>query len=274
MNNRPIIFGEVLFDTFEDGSSVLGGAPFNVASHLTAFGHNPLLISRIGNDINGNALIEKMKSYNMDISGIQYDDIHPTGAVSVVLDKGQPTFTIHPNQAYDYIEKTEGLPHCSILYHGSLTSRNVSKNALKDIINEMKPPVFVDINLRDPWWNIDTIEEMLYVARWAKMNVDELFKISGSSNDPLCQAQKIHSKYNLELVIVTMGGDGSLYVSDDSAEIIEPVPVNKIVDTVGAGDAFSAVTIKGLIEKKPYKTILQEASLFASKICQQRGGTN
>ena len=96
---RPAVFGEVLFDRFEDGSSVLGGAPFNVVWHLQGFGLEPLLISRVGNDRLGEQVIAAMESWGMDTRGIQFDKDHPTGTVNVTLNNGQPTFDIVPERA-------------------------------------------------------------------------------------------------------------------------------------------------------------------------------
>ena len=122
---RPVVFGEVLFDTFPDGAAVLGGAPFNVAWHLQGFGLDPLFISRIGDDEPGTRVLDTMRAWGMDIRGLQVDDDHPTGKVQVSLDHGQPSFSILADQAYDFIEleaavgaATRAAP--ALLYHGSL----------------------------------------------------------------------------------------------------------------------------------------------------------
>ena len=90
-NNRITIFGEVLFDRFPDGSSVLGGAPFNVAWHLQAFGQRPLFISRIGRDRLGDTIRSAMQSWQMDVLGLQQDEIYPTGTVQVAIEQGEPS---------------------------------------------------------------------------------------------------------------------------------------------------------------------------------------
>jgi len=101
---RPVMFGEVLFDMFPDGSVVLGGAPFNVAWHLQAFGLSPLLISRVGADALGRQVSAAMQEWGMDRSGLQLDSAHPTGTVSISFSDGEPKFDIVPNRAFDYIE--------------------------------------------------------------------------------------------------------------------------------------------------------------------------
>jgi fructokinase len=269
-NNNPIIFGEVLYDTFDDGTAILGGAPFNVAWHLKGFGYAPFFISCIGNDSSGKNIINAMQSWSMDTSGIQHDADHPTGKVSVTLNEGQPSFIIHPNQAYDNISPIS-IAKSPLFYHGSLIARGDSKTVLEQTSHSN---TFVDINLRAPWYEINAIKAMLHKARWAKMNSDELNVISNDDSPLLIKTAKICSQYNLDLLIVTLGSKGVIYSSNDEHDFIPAVPVNNLIDTVGAGDAFSSVAIIGLIEQWPYEKIMQRAVDFASKICQQKGATS
>ena len=104
----PMVFGEVLFDCFPDGREVLGGAPFNIAWNLQAFGLSPLFISRVGDDNLGCHIQKKMVSWGMDTRGLQLDQRHPTGKVQIELTEGEPRFTILPDQAYDYISTFSG----------------------------------------------------------------------------------------------------------------------------------------------------------------------
>ncbi len=105
-SNKVIIFGEILFDIF-DNTEILGGAPFNVAKHLNGFGLKPIIISRIGNDKRGKIILSKMKLWNMETSGIQIDDEHQTGIVNVKIINEEPQFKTLVNLAYDYIEFDE-----------------------------------------------------------------------------------------------------------------------------------------------------------------------
>ena len=121
---QPVVFGEVLFDCFEDGSRVLGGAPFNVAWHLQAFGFSPLLISRVGDDPMGQQIRDTMQRWGMSVAGLQQDSAHPTGEVRISLSDGQPSFNILPDRAYDHI-RADMIPPVtpSLTYHGSLGLR-------------------------------------------------------------------------------------------------------------------------------------------------------
>ena len=119
---RPLSVGEVLFDVMPDGTRVLGGAPFNVAWHLHAFGLRPLMITRVGTDDSGDEVLAAMKSLGMDTSGVQRDGAHPTGRVQVELSEGEPTYHILADQAYDHIDRHQAMQASTgetfcLLYH-------------------------------------------------------------------------------------------------------------------------------------------------------------
>ena len=281
--SRPLVFGEVLFDEFEDGSAILGGAPFNVAWHLQGFGLKPLFVSKIGHDQRGQKILDTMQQWKMDTSGVQLDDTHPTGKVTIKLKQGQHTFNILPDQAYDNIDNS-ALSHIdastpsTLLYHGSLALRNkVSQQTFDDLRTKSSSPVFVDINLRNPWWTNEIIQSSLNNATWAKLNDIELAEVA--KTEPANKAEQkeiamqVRESFGLELLIITLGSEGAWFISKD--EFIEgaPVPAKNIVDTVGAGDAFSAVTIYGLLHKWPLEIISKRAMTFASSVCEMRGAT-
>ena len=165
----PVIFGEVLFDCFPDGNSVLGGAPFNVAWHLQAFGLAPLVVSSIGDDDLGEKVLSAMKSWNMNTAGMQSDSVHPTGSVDIEFHNGEPQYTIVEQRAYDHIDAAllPSLPANSLLYHGSLALRNqVSREALTTLKAQHDSTIFMDVNLRDPWWDKQFVLELANDADW------------------------------------------------------------------------------------------------------------
>ncbi len=280
---RPIIFGEVLFDRFPGGQAILGGAPFNVAWHLKGFGLNPLLISRIGTDAMADEVLARMKRWGMDIRGVQLDDEHPTGAVEVQLENGQPRYEIIEHQAYDYIQSEAALNVLGsdlqgVFYMGSLITRGaVSRASLDSLLRKVRMPIFVDINLRPPWWDLARVEGALARARWVKLNEDELEQITGKTvhtdEERRAQAEILCTRFDLEMIILTLGEQGADLITAGKRHHGQPVPVTELIDTVGAGDAFSSVTLLGLLHGWPQQQILERSLTFASRICQQHGAT-
>jgi fructokinase len=176
--NRLCIFGEVLYDVFPDGQQVPGGAPFNVAWHAQAFGLSPHFISRVGKDAAGERIITAMHNWGMRLDGVQQDPEHPTGTVLVSLTAArEPEYEIVPECAYDFIDSAVLPPDkgCQLLYHGSLASRNeVSQQALQALKRKHGNGTFIDVNLRAPWWDRDTVLANLAGVRWVKLNGHEL----------------------------------------------------------------------------------------------------
>lgn len=151
MNKRLCIFGEVLFDHFPDGKCVLGGAPFNVAWHLQAFGQAPYFMSRVGDDAEGETVRSAMHDWGMDMAGLQTDLLLATGRVSINFVDGEPVYDIVRPCAYDAIEAQLQMPDCNFLYHGSLALRESTSRLTLDWLRLKQPEtVFVDVNLRSP----------------------------------------------------------------------------------------------------------------------------
>lgn len=277
---RPVVFGEVLFDLFPGGHRVLGGAPFNVAWHLSGFGFNPLFLSRIGMDSDGDLILEKMSCWGMDVSGVQRDPLHPTGRVEVSIRNGEPSFAIPPDQAYDFVEfyairQLLENTDASVLYNGTLALRHTtSEQALIRIQDLLQTAVFVDFNLRAPWWTNEIVERQLKRARWAKMNETELHLISEeriSGKDSIERACQLRERYGLDVLIVTMGANGArIHLPDHQSYSRKPERI-EIEDTVGAGDAFSAVFLAGQMHGWSPEVSLQRAVEFASAVCGIQG---
>jgi fructokinase len=271
-HQRPLIFGEVLFDWFPDGSRVLGGAPFNVAWHLRALELNPLFVSRVGVDSAGEEILAAMRDWGMDLSGVQRDPDHPTGQVEVRLEAGQPSYAILPNQAYDYVAPPEGLADIALIYHGSMALRRpTSRGTLLAIRGQSAAPVLVDVNLRNPWWDAKTVAGLLDGARWCKLNDIELASLSGPG-DPADAARRLLDRHGLQQVFVTLGASGALGLgADGTCERVAPASNVAVVDTVGAGDAFASVLIAGILQGWPIPVTLERAQELASAVCGLRG---
>lgn len=277
------IFGEVLADIFPD-KTVLGGAPFNVARHLQAFGLRSVLITRIGQDALSSELLQEMHRLNMDVSGVQIDAVYPTGQVKVHLaEDGGHQFEILQDQAYDNIQaNTVRVVTMSLkpdlVYFGTLAQRSMtSRLALDAFLADVKCPRFLDVNLRAPFYNEQTIHRSLMRSDIVKLNEEELlivaqyFKIDAPSAHE--KARQLLAEFNIQQMIVTAGAKGAWMVSANEIIKSDVVTTAKplLVDTVGAGDAFSAVCILGHGLNWDHVTTLNRANQFATAICSIRG---
>jgi fructokinase len=274
-HSKPVICGEVLFDCFPDGSRVLGGAPFNVAWHCQAFGMQPLFISRTGDDPLGREVKSAMLDWGMDSIGLQLDSTHATGIVDVTFNDGEPAYNIIENSAWDFIDHRmmPVIDKHSVLYHGSLALRNpVTASSLANLKQQCSKSIFIDVNLRPPWWNRSLIENIVQRGRWIKLNVDELALMVPQENDVEARVRYLLSNLDTELIVVTLGAAGAIAASHNEWCKVEPGETS-VVDTVGAGDAFSSVLLLGLYKDWPLQEILNRAQQFASAVVGQRGAT-
>ena len=274
---RPVIFGEVLYDCFPDGQAVLGGAPFNVAWHLQGFGCAPLFISRVGDDPLGHRVKDAMHNHGMDASGLQLDSSHPTGKVSITMSGKDHSFEIIPDQAYDYIDQgaLPPLPDSTLFYHGSLAARSpVSAQTLAFLNTRYAGKRLVDVNLRSPWWQQQQVLELVDGAWLAKLNDEELQLLVPDADDDASRIQQLINNAGLQLLLVTRGAAGAelLTATGDSFRVA-PDSVTEVVDTVGAGDAMTSVLVLAILQGWPWQQALERSQAFASAIVGQRGAT-
>ena len=278
MDRDIFIFGEVLFDVFESSEEKLGGAPFNVAWHLKGFGLEPLFISSIGYDARGEKVLSLMEKWQLNTVGVIKIKDYQTGVVNVYIDRKGPTFEIPYNQAFDHISlednriKLQTKNSIPFLYHGSLALRSIDNmNTINKIINILNPEIFIDINLRSPWWEVSKLQSIIKDADYLKLNNYEIFdlfhiNITKESLQQLCE------QYDLECIILTKGEEGaSLFTKNGNFLHSRKELDKKLIDTVGAGDAFAAVSIFGLLNNWEYKKILKCAVDFAAYVCTIRG---
>lgn len=276
------IFGEALADVFPD-RTVIGGAPLNVARHLNALQMHPVFITRLGEDDLKQTLMETFSSEALDTTGVQIDPVKPTGKVLVTLENGEPSYDIVPDQAYDHIH--DGMTHLTMMsiqpvlkYFGTLAQRNtVSRTALDPFMNDKPAPIFLDLNLREPWYDAEIIERSLTRCDYAKMNAGELkiicklMDIEGESEEVLARALMV--QFKLKQIIITCGSEGC-WALDEKLNRIEAdaaVLPGEMADTVGAGDGFAAIYLLGIARDWPIQQTMQRANQFASAICTLHG---
>ncbi len=274
-----LVFGEVLWDRFEDGREVLGGAPFNVAWNLRGLGFDPLFVSRVGRDERGEKILDAMREWGLDPGGIETDPERPTGQVTVEEKGGSPSYRIEPDQAYDAVHGDPGpAADDAILYHGTLILRTEpARQALERLRAGRRGPVFMDVNLRDPWWDAAVVRDCLDRARHVKLNDDELGRLAPDDADGASwqdRARRLMETHGVEELIVTRADQGAaVFTRGGEPRTVPAAPVENLVDTVGAGDAFASVCLAGLLESWPPAVTLERAGRFAARVCTLRGAT-
>jgi len=280
MKKNIIAFGEIVWDRFED-SSVLGGAPLNVAYHIHQQKWPVLLISRIGCDELGKQTCEQIKKLGLDTLGIQKDPNLPTGSVLVTKDENnEPHFEIAEPAAWDNINAEE-IP--SIIktnnFHlifGTLSQRDqISRNSLKSLW-KIADKIFYDVNLRPPFTPIGNVIESLKVSDIVKVNLDELSILGehlgqkGTAKEDI--GANIMQEFDLSLLVVTEGGKGAWLVHKNKIYRHPGFSVS-VVDTVGSGDAFFSGIITGYLEGLPFEQTLEKANKLGAYVASKRGAT-
>ncbi|MEM6803420.1 MAG: PfkB family carbohydrate kinase, partial [Bacteroidota bacterium] len=247
---RVLSFGEILWDIIE-GNYYIGGAPFNLAAHISRCGAETYMISRLGKDEWGEKAFSKVEELGIKTNFIQWDADKPTGTVDVFLNNGQPSYTINPEVAYDYIDFEElieanlGQREYDIFAFGSLAQRNsTSRQSLAQIFEKLNfRHVFYDVNLRKDCYSKEVVNESLDYGNILKLNDDEVPIISdfvfGEDLGFQAFCERLVAERNQQIIIITAGGEGCYIYHEDRLEKVPGKKV-KVVDTVGAGDSFSA----------------------------------
>lgn len=276
-------FGEILWDLLPGGRKV-GGAPANFAYHCQQLGGDVRLLSRVGDDPPGREILEYCVKLELSTELIETDDSAPTGTVDVHLGPDrQPKYTINENVAWDSIEATVNAisraTESDVIAFGSLAARSASnRRALRTLIEAVSPRAIrvLDLNLRDPFCERENIEFVLAQANVLKLNDEELDRLAvmfGMTNRSVEERLwKIREKFRYRLVILTCGANGS-WLTDEAEQVHTPGIRVEVVDTVGAGDAFTAATVMGMLHEKPLKKIGDRATRLGAYVCSRSGGT-
>ncbi len=272
--------GEALWDMLPSGK-VLGGAPVNFTYYAQALGIKSFFAGSIGKDELGKEILSALKRTGLNKIYVSIDKIHPTGKVDVEIDKkGKPEYLFAPNVAWDHIpfnRKMLRLAHrSSIVCFGTLAQRSAdSKNTIRRFLkaagtNSIR---IFDINLRKPFYNREIIVSSLKFADVLKLNDDELKIVSkmlhlhGTEEILL---ENLLDKFNLKLIALTKGEKGSILLGKGKKSVHKGFRI-KVVDTVGAGDSFSAALAAGLLKDKDLDIINEFANRLAAFVCTQSG---
>jgi fructokinase len=276
---RITAFGEILFDIYPCMKTI-GGAPFNFIYHIKKLTGDGKFISSVGDDDLGKEVLNYLKSNNISTDYILIDKNHTTGAANANLDENKiPHWEIKTNCAYDFIETNDKIidlieRETDCLYFGTLARRNdISRNTLNKLFHkEIK--YFCDLNLRQDFYNADILITSLYNANILKLNNDELKVVNGllfkQNYDEVKLAELISSEYNIEMVCVTLGDRGAILYQNGISDYCKN-QVENVIDTVGAGDAYSSILCLGYLYGWDISKINKIASEFAAEIIQIKG---
>ncbi len=280
---KPVVIGvgEVLWDMLPAGKQ-LGGAPANFAYHARALGADGFVVSCVGDDPLGHELLKWLSEAGLPQRYVAVDGRHPTGTVDVHLDAdGKPYFVIHEDAAWDFLRPRAALDElfdvADVVCFGSLAQRSpVSRAAIRDLLAAVPDGCLCvfDVNLRQRFYNRDVILHGLQAAHVVKLNDEELpeiarlLKIAGDDTDTWMAGMQ--REFGLLLVALTRGAHGSVLLSTHGRSEHAGFPTN-IVDTVGAGDAFTAAVALGVLRGLDLDAINACANRVASFVCGQSG---
>ncbi len=294
MSVKQIVgIGELLWDIFPDGRKVAGGAPFNFAFHCHQLGHHAAIVSRVGNDELGEELRARVCELGLSDEYIQTDKKLPTGTVSVSVDKsGQPTYTIDTHAAWGNLEWTPALVgltrDVAALCHGTLGLCGGKRS--RDVIDKMALHVhqhngltIYDVNLRGNG-AAHPDERATFWSRWIKVNEHELGDLMRFVAEIIDDGVAVENEQKMlgllqadmnredTVLIVTRGAEGAEILSA-GLHYRETAPPVKVIDTVGAGDAFTAAMVCLHLEGRPLNECMRFANHYAARVCEHQGAT-
>ncbi len=282
MPYRIVGIGEVLWDLLPTGAQ-LGGAPANFACHAGALGADASVISRVGDDARGHEIVKRIEQMGMTSACVQLDATRPTGTVTVTVDAmGQPQFEIHSEVAWDAIEANTAaqlaVHSADAVCFGSLAQRSTASGAAIQALVAASPSAalrILDVNLRQDYWTRAVLEQSLTLANVLKVNDAELPKMAklfSLTGDARAQIDQLMDRWQLRVVAYTRGESGSLLRTANEWAEHPGVPA-AVVDTVGAGDAFTAAMTIGLLSGWALDVVNARANQLASFVASCAGAT-
>jgi fructokinase len=279
---RVLGVGEVLWDLLPTGAQP-GGAPANFACHARALGADAGIVTRVGDDALGRDILLRFEVLGLPTSLVQVDGSAPTGTVGVELDaEGVPRFTIHGGAAWDLLLATGGAlaaaTAADAVCFGSLGQRGEpARSSIQTLVAATPPRALriFDVNLRQPFYSREVLEQSLRLANVLKLNDTELpvlASLFGAGGSPEAQLEGLARRFDLRLAALTRGPQGSLLLGP-TGWADHPGLTAEVVDTVGAGDAFTAALALGLLLEWPLDRINALANEVACHVCGCPGAT-
>lgn len=274
--------GELLWDILPE-TKVPGGAPANFAIHARKLGAKATVISAIGNDTNGQNILDFLAKKGINTSHISTTP-SPTGTVNVIIDKlGKPDYTIAEDSAWDHIPLSEKALElagkCHAVCFGSLAQRNkTSRKSIELFLRAASSNCLkiFDINLRKSYYTPEIITNSLELANVVKLNDEELFvlqKLLGLPQHTEQALQELTERFDLNHIALTLGAQGSIMANREQLHHQPGIKNIAIRDTIGAGDSFTAAMCMGLLHNIPLAAINKLSGSIAAFVCTEPGAT-
>ncbi|WP_263352577.1 carbohydrate kinase family protein [Acidicapsa acidisoli] len=274
--------GELLWDMLPEGPQ-LGGAPANYSVMAGRMGNHATVLSRIGRDGLGERALEMLRPFPVDCTRLQVDPEQATGRVTVKLEDGQPSYTIHQPVAWDFFELTKSwlneAAQADAVCFGSLAQRSEqSRQTIHALVKATRPQCqrIFDVNLRAPFYSAEIVRESLELASVMKMNDAEVQLVLDLLGFPTAASLRGGAERLLEhftglaLVAITRGGTGSLLVGRSEWNEHPGIPI-KVADTIGAGDAFTAAMTHYLLRGASLSVLNEAGNRWGSYVASQSG---
>jgi fructokinase len=277
--------GELLWDMLPEGAR-LGGAPANYGVMAGRLGDRSAILSRIGRDALGDDALHALKAFPVDCGLLQIESEQPgqpTGTVTVKLEEGQPSYTIHEPAAWDFFEPTDAwlgeAARADAVCFGSLGQRGErSRRTIHALVKATRPECkrIFDVNLRAPFYSAEIVRESLRAASVMKMNdvesplVLELLGLAAASSLRGAADRLLEAFAGLTLVAITRGGEGSLLVGRSEWHDHPGIPT-KVADTIGAGDAFTAAMTHYLLRGAPLAMLNEAGNRWGGFVASRSG---
>lgn len=274
--------GEVLWDVLPAGPQ-LGGAPGNFAYHAAALGARAMIVTRVGDDDLGREVIRRFAQMNLPRDTVQVDPARPTGTVAVTLDEKKGAhYTFAEDVAWDQLVATEvalqAVRGAHAVCFGTLGQRSAnSRRAIQHLVAAAPAEALkiFDINLRLDFYSREVIEESLRLSNVLKLNDEELAVLTAMFSlhgDVRQRIEWLVHTFGFKVVVLTSGSSGSLIHQEGRWSEVPPQPV-RLVDTVGAGDAFTAALTMGLLSGMDIGEVHAIAAEIAGCVCSRAGAT-
>ncbi|MGA0406489.1 MAG: carbohydrate kinase family protein [Limisphaerales bacterium] len=284
MEQTILSYGEVLWDLLPAGP-MLGGAPFNFAARMAAFGHPCVMVSRIGQDALGKQAMAAIRDHAVETCCVQVDPKLPTGTVTIELDDlANAHYHITEQVAYDHLQFDPVIrqvaDHARVLYFGTLVQRSKQPRQTLAELRRCLPQdalCICDLNLRQACYSLETVQASLGIAHWLKCNQEEILWLSealGWSHQSLLGLiERTMDQWQLEGILLTLGKQGALVAAASGEMCYQPGFQVKVRETIGAGDATTAAFVHHRLKGDSLETCILRGCALGSLVATRAGGT-